>query len=247
MKAATMKAGCAMLAATMWLSQGAWANHYSTFKRTRIETVTIKKSPIVTTQTVTTKTTPVVAVKTLSAGDLNAIVWPVDTLKLAAMSKIESGLVDGSLTEREADELRDELGDLIQQEAKFKLASPAMAVFANANLERKYHMLDNDIDTKLTNFDTNDALPNVDRGIANLERLIVHHLAIGNLSQADAEQLFAMLNNVKDIESNLKGPIGVVAAKDQMMLRRDLVAVRYKLNFLIDKEQAAIAAAGSTY
>ena len=157
-----------------------------------------------------------------------AVVAPIDTLKLQAMNRINSGLVVGRLTNEEATELTAALDQLIVQENQFKLASNGLTASAVANLERKFHMLNLLIDDRLNNTNTADYMPSFENRRAAIQSRITYNEAAGNLTPAEAEQMLAALSVVTDHYAQANATGGTLTADELEQLHRELTAIRLK-------------------
>lgn len=157
------------------------------------------------------------------------VVAPIDTLKLQAMNRINSGLIVGKLTNEEANELTSALDQLILQENQFKLADGGLTASATANLTRKFHMLSVLIDDRMNNTNTADYMPSFENRRAAIQSRITYNQASGNLTPAESEELLSALSVVTDHYAQANATGGTLTADELEQLHRELSMIRAKI------------------
>jgi hypothetical protein len=174
---------------------------------------------------------------------LPAVQAPVDNLKQQIANRLNSGLISGKLTVPEADEVQRQLDDIERQEAEFKMGGYALSDGAINNLMRKYYMVDQRLTDLANNTNFLEYMPNFELRRIGIERNIQNHLAAGNLTPGEAEQLLTAVATISDGYATSQATGGTVTATELEALHRDLAAVNGKLTQKINGTIAFVAPA----
>lgn len=159
-----------------------------------------------------------------------AVVAPVDTIKLQLSNRVNGGMVSGKITPEEADEITAMLDQLSVTEAQFKLSDGVFTAAEATNLMRKYHMVSSRLDDVVANTNNYDQfMPSFDYRRAGLQRRIQHHVAGGNLTPAEGEQLLAAVNAVSYGYNNMQATGGTLTADELEQSHKDLAIVHAKM------------------
>jgi hypothetical protein len=157
------------------------------------------------------------------------VVAPVDVLKLQINSRMNGGLMSGTLTNEHADAIRAWLDDISLQEANFKLAcNGVLTLPASNNLMRKYQMINQRLDDYLSK-DVVSYMPSFELRRMGIQRRIHYHVAAGDISPIEGEQLLTALSQVSDQYTNYLATGGALTATELESLHRDLSLVYAKM------------------
>lgn len=158
-----------------------------------------------------------------------AVAAPIDTIKLQIANRMNGGLLSGKLTDPEADEVRSLLDNVSLEENNLKLLYGDVNTAMVGNLMPKYHMINQRLDDLLNNTNTADYMLNVENRRAGLQTSIGYHVAAGNITPGEGEQLLAALNAVSEEYNSFRATGGTVTGDELEQVHTDLFKVRKKL------------------
>jgi hypothetical protein len=151
---------------------------------------------------------------------------PLDTLKIQIYNRMNGGLLSGKLTNDEMDEMQLMMDKFQHQESEFKLGGCGLSPGAVNNLMRKYYMVDQRLTELLDNGDYVTYMPNIEMRRSGLQRRVQFHVADGNLTPSEGEQLLTALNTFSDLYANAQATGNVVTGSELESLHRDLFAIQ---------------------
>lgn len=155
---------------------------------------------------------------------------PVDVLKRQINIRMNGALISGNLTNEHADEIRAALDALSLEEANFKLADNGCLKQPSINnLMRKYQMINQRLDYFLST-DIVAYMPNFELRVQGLQRRIHYHVAAGDITPVEGEQLLDALSQVSDEYNSYRATGGALTASELESLHRDLSEVFAKLS-----------------
>jgi hypothetical protein len=159
----------------------------------------------------------------------DAAPWqPVNQRQANLEQRIDQGVRNGSLTRREAIQLRAEFNGIANLESQYRMSRPGLTAAERADLDRRFDVLSAKIAFNRHDNQDRGSWQNINQRQANLDRRIDQGIRRGELSRREAIQLRVEFRRIVQLEAQYRASRPGLTARERADLDRrfDLLSAR---------------------